>query len=243
MSKTSYINRVKRTESKAENSNSDKSKSEKSAEEQTTFTDPKEEKEAEEALVRELQSGNMDSFDQIVERYQKKIYALSFNLTRNTMDAQDVTQDVLLTLFRKIHTFQGKSAFSSWVYRITLNAAYMKLRSRKKDQSISIDELLPTFNGSGFQQEKVQDWSENTESLLFANETRSIIQKAVDMLPEKEKVVFLLRDVEGLSTEKVGEILDLTVPAVKSRLHRARLFLRKKLSSFFQEYQTGEDGK
>jgi len=203
--------------------------------------DPKEDKAAEEALVRELQAGNMEVFDQLVERFQKKIYALSFNLTRNQMDAQDVTQDVFLTLFRKIHTFQGKSAFSSWVYRITLNAAYMKLRSRKKDKSVSIDELLPNFNKAGFQQEKVQDWSENTESLLFANETRGIIQKAVDQLPEKEKVVFLLRDVEGLSTEKVGEILELTIPAVKSRLHRARLFLRKKLSAFFDEYRSGED--
>jgi RNA polymerase sigma-70 factor, ECF subfamily len=203
--------------------------------------DKKEEKAEEEELVRKLQAGNMEVFDQLVERFQKKIYALSFNLTRNQMDAQDVTQDVFLTLFRKIHTFQGKSAFSSWVYRITLNAAYMKLRSRKKDQSVSIDDMLPTFNKAGFQQEKVQDWSENTESLLFANETRNIIQKAVDQLPEKEKVVFLLRDVEGISTEKVGEILDLTIPAVKSRLHRARLFLRKKLSTFFEEYRSGEE--
>ncbi|PIR00769.1 MAG: RNA polymerase subunit sigma [Nitrospinae bacterium CG11_big_fil_rev_8_21_14_0_20_45_15] len=203
--------------------------------------DKKEDKAEEDELVRKLQAGNMEVFDQLVERFQKKIYALSFNLTRNQMDAQDVTQDVFLTLFRKIHTFQGKSAFSSWVYRITLNAAYMKLRSRKKDQSVSIDDMLPTFNKAGFQQEKVQDWSEKTDSLLFANETRNIIQKAVDQLPEKEKVVFLLRDVEGISTEKVGEVLDLTIPAVKSRLHRARLFLRKKLSTFFEEYRSGEE--
>ena len=118
----------------------------------------------------------------------------------------------------------------------------MKLRSKKKEPNISIDELLPSFNSSGFQQEKIQDWSENTESLLFTNETREIINTAVGLLPEKEKVVFLLRDVEGLSTEKVSEILDLTIPAVKSRLHRARLFLRKKLSGYFEEYnsQKGE---
>jgi RNA polymerase sigma-70 factor, ECF subfamily len=103
---------------------------------------------------------------------------------------------------------------------------------------VSIDELMPSFNGAGFQQEKIQDWSENTESLLFNNETRDVISKAIDLLPEKEKVVFLLRDVEGLSTEKAGEILDLTVPAVKSRLHRARLFLRKKLSSYFEEFSS-----
>ena len=154
------------------------------------------------------------------------------------MDAQDVTQEVLLTLFRKIKMFQGKSAFSSWVYRITLNTSYMKLRSKKKEPNISIDELMPSFNRAGFQQEKIQDWSENTESLMFNTETRDVINKAVDLLPEKEKVVFLLRDVEGLSTEKTGEILDLTVPAVKSRLHRARLFLRKKLSYYFEEFSS-----
>ena len=203
-----------------------------------SFTQPKEDKKLEEALVRDFQGGDLEAYDKIADIYQKKIYGLSFNLTRNQMDAQDVTQEVLLTLFRKIHTFQGKSAFSSWVYRITLNASYMKLRSKKKEPNVSIDELMPSFNGAGFQQEKIQDWSESTESLLFTNETRDVISKAIDLLPEKEKVVFLLRDVEGLSTEKAGEILDLTVPAVKSGLHRARLFLRKKLSSYFEEFSS-----
>jgi len=207
------------------------------------FTQDKEEREEDEILVREFKEGNQQAYNQIAERYQKKIYALSFNLCRNQMDAQDVTQEVLLTLFRKIDTFQGKSAFSSWVYRITLNATYMKLRSKKKDPSVSIDDLMPSMNGAGYQQEKITDWSENTESLLFTNETREIIQKAVDLLPEKEKVVFTLRDVEGLSTEKVSEILDLTVPAVKSRLHRARLFLRKKLSNYFEEFHSRRDKK
>ena len=200
-----------------------------------SFSQTKEDKATEEALVRDLQNGNLDAYDKLAEIYQKKIYGLSFHLTRNQMDAQDVTQEVLLTLFRKINMFQGKSAFSSWVYRIAVNASYMKLRSKKKEPNVSIDELMPSFNSAGFQQEKIQDWSENTESLLFTKETRDVINKAVDLLPEKEKVVFLLRDVEGLSSEKAGEILDLTVPAVKSRLHRARLFLRKKLSNYFEE--------
>jgi RNA polymerase sigma-70 factor (ECF subfamily) len=154
------------------------------------------------------------------------------------MDAQDVAQEVLLSIFKKIHTFQGKSAFSSWVYRITLNASYMKLRTKKKDQFVSLDDMLPSFNNSGFQQDKLLDWSDSTDSLLFSNETKEIIEKAVAQLPEKEKVVFLLRDVEGLSTEKVGEVLELSIPAVKSRLHRARLFLRKKLSNYFEEFDT-----
>ena len=207
------------------------------------FSEPNEGKAKEEQLVKNLQAGKADSFEQLANLYQKKIYALSFNLTRNAMDSEDVTQEVLLTLFRKIHTFQGSSAFSSWVYRITLNATYMKLRSRKKEQSISIEELLPSFNGSGFQQEKIRDWSENTESLLFDNEVRETIQKAVSLLPDKERIVFLLRDVEGLSTENVSEVLELTIPAVKSRLHRARLFLRKKLANYFDEYKIQKERK
>ena len=207
------------------------------------FSEPRGEKKEEDQLVKNLQAGNLDSFEQLANLYQKKIYSLSFNLTRNAMDSEDVTQEVLLTLFKKIHTFQGRSAFSSWVYRITLNSTYMKLRSRKKEQSISIEELLPSFNGAGFQQEKIQDWSEKTESLLFDNEGREIIKKAVDLLPDKEKVVFLLRDVEGLSTNKVSEVLDLTIPAVKSRLHRARLFLRKKLANYFDEYKVRKEMK
>ena len=203
-----------------------------------SFSQPKQDRKNEEVLVRDFQNGNLKAYDKIVEIYQKKIYGLSFNLTRNQMDAQDVTQEVLLTLFRKIKLFQGKSAFSSWVYRITVNASYMKLRSKKKEPNVSIDELMPSFNSSGFQQEKIQDWSEDTQSLIFNNETRDEINKAVNLLPEKEKVVFLLRDIEGLSTEKTGEVLDLTVPAVKSRLHRARLFLRKKLSNYFEEFSS-----
>ena len=200
-------------------------------------------KELEERLVKELKEGKVEAFDEIVNLFQRKIYSLSFNLTRNQMDAQDVTQEVLLTIFKKVDTFLGKSAFSSWVYRITINASYMKLRSRKKDQFVSMDDVLPSFNGSGFQQERIQDWTERTDASMYANETKETIEKAVEQLPEKEKVVFLLRDVDGLSTEKVGEILELSVPAVKSRLHRARLFLRKKLSGYFDEYQSRVEQK
>ena len=205
--------------------------------------DPTEDKAIEEQLVKDLQAGKVSSFEQLANLYQKKIYTLSFNLTRNATDSQDVTQEVLLTLFKKGHTFLGKSAFSSWVYRITLNASYMKLRTRKKEPNLSIEDLLPSLNGAGFQQEKLQDWSENTEADFFNKETRGVIQKAVDLLPDKEKVVFLLRDVEGLSTEKVSEVLEITVPAIKSRLHRARLFLRKKLASYFEDSKIRKERK
>jgi RNA polymerase sigma-70 factor, ECF subfamily len=191
----------------------------------------------EEILARKLIEGNVEAFDRFVEIYQKKIYALAYNMTHNQMDAQDVTQEVFLTIFRKVHTFQGKSAFSSWVYRVALNAVYMKLRSKKKDQSISVEDAFPSFNGAGYHQEVIRDWSESAESLMFSNETKNVIQSAVDQLPEKEKIAFLLRDVEGLSTEEAAEALDLSISAIKSRLHRARLILRKKLSGYFKEKQ------
>jgi RNA polymerase sigma-70 factor, ECF subfamily len=191
----------------------------------------------EEILAQKLIKGDIEAFDRFVEIYQKKIYALAYNMTHNQMDAQDVTQEVFLTIFRKAHTFQGKSAFSSWVYRVALNAVYMKLRSKKKDQSISVEDAFPSFNGAGYHQEVIRDWSENAESLMFSNETKNVIQTAVDQLPEKEKIAFLLRDVEGLSTEEAAEALDLSISAVKSRLHRARLILRKKLSGYFEEKQ------
>lgn len=193
-------------------------------------------KEVDIKLVEDLKAGKMEAFDQIVERYQRKIYSLSFNITRNQMDAEDVAQEVLLSIYRKIDSFQGKAAFSSWVYRITLNATYMKLRNKKKDKFVALDDEYPAFNQAGFQTKKPFDWSDTAESLLFSNETKGIIEKAVNLLPEKEKVVFMLRDVEGLSTENVSEVLELSIPAVKSRLHRARLFLRKKLSNYFEEY-------
>jgi RNA polymerase sigma-70 factor (ECF subfamily) len=189
----------------------------------------------EEILAQKLIKGDIEAFDRFVEIYQKKIYALAYNMTHNQMDAQDVTQEVFLTIFRKAHTFQGKSAFSSWVYRVALNAVYMKLRSKKKDQSISVEDAFPSFNGAGYHQEVIRDWSESAESLMFSNETKNVIQNAVDQLPEKEKIAFLLRDVEGLSTEEAAEALDLSISAVKSRLHRARLILRKKLSGYFEE--------
>jgi len=169
------------------------------------FSDPTKDKETEEQLVKDLQAGEMGSFEQLANLYQEKIYSLSFNLTRNATDSQDVTQEVLLTLFRKGHTFQGKSAFSSWVYRITLNASYMKLRSRKREPNVSIDDLLPSFNKAGFQQEKIQDWSESTESLLFDNETREVIQKAVDLLPDKEKVEKTDDDFDSWDDEEKDE--------------------------------------
>ncbi len=188
-------------------------------------------------LVKEMQAGKPEAFEDMVYRYQKRVYSLAYNLTRNQSDAEDVAQEVFLRVCNKINTFLGKAAFSSWVYRITLNVSFMKLKSRKKIKQIPLDNIFPKYQEDGFHAGHVNDWSMKTDDVLLSSESRKIIQKAINQLPEKEKTVFVLRDIEGLPTEKVCDILELSVPAVKSRLHRSRLFLRKRLSNYFDDFQ------
>jgi RNA polymerase sigma-70 factor (ECF subfamily) len=143
-------------------------------------------------------------------------------------------QDVFTTVYRKIDGFRGQSAFSSWLYRIVVNAAFMKLRKRKQSQTVSMDDLSPaikqycidreTFNGS---------FSQN---ITISHEMQSVIQNAVNKLPDQYRAVFVLRDVDGLSNQETGEILNLSIPAVKSRLHRSRIMLRKKLQRYYEDY-------
>lgn len=188
-------------------------------------------------LVKEMQEGKAEAFEQMVKSYQKRVYSLAYNLMRDQSEAEDVTQEVFLRVFNNIKKFLGKAAFSSWIYRITLNVSFMRLKKRKKNKQISIDSVLPDYQKNGFIQGSINDWSKIANDVLLSSESAKVIKDAINLLPEKEKVVFILRDVEELSTERVCEILDLTVPAVKSRLHRSRLFLRKRLSNYFDEFK------
>jgi len=187
-------------------------------------------------LVEGLKRKDIQTFEDFFSQYHRKIFGLIFKLTRNETDAQDLTQEVFLKVFEKVNTFQGRSAFSSWVYRIAFNTSLMKLRSRRKQPQLSLDALLPHFYESGYQRHSVNDWSRKADEQLLSRESWRVIKQAVDKLPEKERVVFVMRDVEEMSTEAVGDILGLSIPAVKSRLHRARLFLRKRLSKYFDEF-------
>ncbi len=186
-------------------------------------------------LVEGLKEKDADAFEEFFNQYNKKVFGLIYKLTKSESDAQDLSQEVFLKVFEKIHTFEGRSSFSSWLYRIAVNTSFMKLRARKKQPQLSLDTSLPLFHNSGYQKQPVKDWTKKSETLLLNQESKEIISQAIDKLPEKEKVVFILRDVEEMSTEKVGEILELSIPAVKSRLHRARLFLRKRLSRYFEK--------
>ena len=185
-------------------------------------------------LVQEFLNGDRDSFVELIGRYSEKVHNLAMRITRNEQDAEEVLQDVFITVFKKMDTFQGKSAFSSWLYRITANTAFMKLRQRKKHAAVSLDES-PTGAGENMLAGGRSD-SCDLNYMTSRHELRAALEEAISKLPEEYKTIFILRDVDGLSNHEVGEILGLSVPAVKSRLHRSRLMLRKKLQRYYEDY-------
>jgi RNA polymerase sigma-70 factor (ECF subfamily) len=185
-------------------------------------------------LVRRFLRGEKECFVEIVTRYSEKVYNLGMRITRNEQDTEEVVQDVFLTLHEKLHTFQGKSAFSSWLYRITANAAFMKLRSRRKHAASSIDDVSTNDHDEALAMTR-QD-SADIDYMSSQHELKALLQEAIATLPDEYQTIFILRDVDGLSNEEVGEVLNLSIPAVKSRLHRSRLLLRKKLQRFYDDY-------
>ncbi len=182
-----------------------------------------------ESLVSRAQSDDDRAFGELIERYETKVYSLALKMLRNPEDAEDVLQDTFLRAYRGIKSFQGHSTFSTWVYRITANSALMKLR-KKKLPTVSIDDAdereVPI---------NIADWAPGPVEQLLNEETRQAMSEAIDALPAEFRQVFVLRDVEGLSNADVAEILDLSVAAVMSRLHRARLKVRNHLARFFND--------
>lgn len=184
-----------------------------------------------EELLRQIQKRNDLALEELLRRHQGKIYGLSVRMLRDSHDAEEVLQDVALTIFQKAGTFQGRAAVSSWIYRVTVNACLMRIRKRPKVQAIPLEEELgPAMNEEGMATEMVADWTALPREQLDRKELTARIEEAVGELPPEYRTVFVLRDVEGLSAQEACEILSLSLPALKSRLHRARLFLRKKLA-------------
>ena len=147
-----------------------------------------------------------------------------------------MAQDALWTAARKIHTFKGDSAFGSWLYRITANAAYMKLRSRRaRAREIALDDVLPALDGGGVHFEPMDDWSLRVDEQALRGELRRVLQAAIDDLPADYRTALVLHDVEGLSNPDIAEALGISLPAVKSRVHRSRLYVRKRLSDYLSE--------
>ncbi len=189
-------------------------------------------------LLEGLRNGSPEAVEALFDRFHGKIYGLAMSILKNESDAEEATQDVFMTVFRKAFTFKGDSALYSWIYRICVNACLMRLRSRKRSETVSIEDYLPVFTDGGMHASPVGDWSKEVERKMLDKELGAVIRKFTEKLSEKYRVVFVLSDVEGLSNEETAQILGLTVPAVKSRLHRARLYLREQLSRYLQEGKT-----
>jgi len=189
---------------------------------------------SDEILVKKSQKGDYPSFEGLVKRYEKKIYNLAYRIMGNKEDASDVLQETFLQAFKKLAGFKGEAKFSTWVYRIAVNICLMRKRKRKKMEIVSLDVPILTKKEDEIKRELRDDWSESPLATLENKEVKKTLSEAIDLLPEEYRTVFLLRGLNGMSNEEVAEVLKISLPAVKSRLHRARLFLRDKLSQYFQ---------
>ncbi len=182
-------------------------------------------------LVDVLRAGNTDGVEALVQRYGAWIYRVAARVLGDRRDAEEVCQDVLMTVVRKIGTFKGEAAFSSWIYRIATNAAYDRARARRaRGADVSLAAVLPVFDEMGRHIDPVADWSRDLDDTAVAGEVRAALERAIGNLPADYRVVLVLRDIEGLTTEEVAEALDLSMAAVKSRLHRARLIVRQEMT-------------
>ena len=191
------------------------------------------EKDAE--LLSGVRLGAPAAIEALFDRYHGKVVGLAMSILKNNSDAEEAAQDVFLTVVRKADTFKGNSALYSWIYRICVNACLMRLRGKRRQETVSIEEFMPVFTEDGMHASPVEDWSKEVERRMLDKELGEMIRRFTGELSEKYRVVFLLSDVEGLSNEKTAQILGLTVPAVKSRLHRARLYLRERLARYLRD--------
>jgi len=186
------------------------------------------------SLIQALQRGDAAALERLMERHAARAYRVAFGITRNSADAEEVVQDAFLALYQKADAFEGRAALSTWLYRVVTNAALMKRRGRRHEVEVSLEAQLPRFGEDGSRAGDMSvltaDWSQNPEADLLSRETREMLSRAIDALPDAYQTVLVLRDVEGLSNEEVAEIVGESVAAVKSRLHRARMALREALT-------------
>lgn len=180
-------------------------------------------------LIRRAREGDAQAFESLIERYRSRVLGLSLRFTRNQDDAQEVLQEVFFTVYQKLSQFEGKSAFATWLYRVTVNTALMRLRGRNKAETVPISDLEDDRMG------EEDDRTDPPCVRLVTEESLAQIERAMIQMPVDFKTVLILRDIEEFSNEETAEIMDLSVAAVKSRLHRARAYMRKRLSTLYQE--------
>jgi len=189
-----------------------------------------------EDLVARARTKDFAAFEALVDRYEDKIFRLAFRFVRNETEAKEIVQDTFLLVWRKLDTFKGDSQFGSWLYRVATNTALMRLRAQRRHPEISTEELpVDYLDNYGQVPAAGENWAKRPDDELQSDELRRRIQKAVDELPEIYRTVFIIRDVEGLSTEETAEVLEISIPTVKTRLHRARLALRDAITRYFDQ--------
>jgi RNA polymerase sigma-70 factor (ECF subfamily) len=189
-------------------------------------------REDEPVLVAAAKSGDAAAFEELVNRYERKIFRLTMNITRNREDAEDAMQDAFMKAYSHLNNFQEDSRFYTWLVRIAANEALMRLRKRRPNQ-VSLDE--PVEGEDDLMPREIQDWGPSPEQRLAQSEMHEILDQVIDQLDPDFRTVFVLRDIEELSTEETAAALGISVPAVKSRLLRARLKLRQKLDRYMRD--------
>ena len=183
-------------------------------------------------LLEALQRHEPPAAERLVAQYGDRAYRLAVSITGSRPDAEEVVQDAFWTVVRKIEMFRGEAAFGSWLYRIVANAACQKRRGRRCQQGdVSLDEVLPVFDERGHHAAAVRDWSTPVHDPVVQSELRAALTAAIEALPELYRSALVLRDVEGLSNLEIAETFGLSIAVVKARVHRARLFVRKRLAA------------
>jgi len=186
------------------------------------------------ALVAQLRAGDEAGYEQVVRTYGGLLLAVARRIVDTEEDARDVVQDAFLNAFKSFARFEGNAKLSTWLHRIVVNAALMKLRTRKRKPEQSIESMLPSFLDDGHHEERFQSWDEPVDKVMERKEARELVRQQIDALPEGYRTVLVLRDIEGLDTEETAKGLGLSVNATKIRLHRARQALRTLLAPHFR---------
>lgn len=189
---------------------------------------------SETVLIARLRARDAGALEILMERHAARVFRVAFGITRNEADAEEVVQDVFLSLFEKIGAFEERAALGTWLYRVTTNAALLRRRGKRLELEVSLEDQLPTFREDGHRAGErsflLADWSASAEDEMLSGELHGHVRRAIDMLPPHYRAVVLLRDIEELSNEATAEILGEPVSSVKSRLHRARMALREQLT-------------
>lgn len=188
-------------------------------------------------LLDKAVAGDAGALEALMARHAGRVYRLAYGITRNPADAEEVVQDVFLTVVRKGGSFEGQAALATWMYRVTMNAALNRRRGKRRELEVSLEEHLPHYTEDGHRagdrSDLLVDWSSTPEERVLSGESRRVLENAIDSLPDHYRAVLVLRDVEDLSNEEVASIVGDSLASVKSRLHRARMALREQLTRHF----------